>query len=133
MKKYPEISSILYARPFRDFIVKRDTDGRILDETDRATDSLEFARFLDDDDVMTACDLLSEFRGVVISEIDASRIEENGGGYLWVILTDSLAQGILAAFSKIPAELRACTESKLNAFLNRNIGREIIVNDVETQ
>lgn len=131
MKKYPEISSVLYARPFRDFIVKRDESGRILDETDRATDSLEFARFLDDDDVMTACDLLSEFRGAVISEIDASRVEDNGSGYLWVILTDSLVRSIVSAFAELPVELRSCDESKLNAFLNRNIGLEVIVDYVE--
>lgn len=131
MKKYPQISSVLYVRPFCDFIVKRDEKGLILDETDRAIDSLEFARFLDDDDVMQCFDQLSEFRGVVIDGIDTNLIEENGTGYLWVILTESLILNIMSAFAKLPVELRSCDESTLNAFLNRHIGLEIIVNDVE--
>jgi len=131
MKNYPQVSSVLYVRQFRDFIVKRDEKGLILDETDRAIDSLEFARFLDDDDVMTARDQLCEFRSAVISEIDMNLIDGNGTGYLWVILTESLIQHILSAFEELPVELRSCDESTLNAFLNRHIGLEIIVNDVE--
>ncbi len=131
MKKYPQVSSVLYVRPFRDFIVKRDAKGLILDETDRAIDSLEFARFLNDRNVMNACDQLSEFRGVVIDGIDTSLIEENGSGYLWVILTESLIQHILSAFAKLPVKLRSCDESTLNAFLNRHIGLEILVSEVE--
>jgi len=131
MKNYPQVSSVLYVRQFRDFIVKRDEKGLILDETDRAIDSLEFARFLDDDDVMTARDQLCEFRSAVISEIDTNLIDGNGTGYLWVILTESLIQHILSAFEELPVELRSCDESTLNAFLNRHIGLEIIVNDVE--
>jgi len=131
VKNYPQISSVLYVRQFRDFIVKRDEKGLILDETDRAIDSLEFARFLDDDDVMTARDQLCEFRSAVISEIDTNLIDGNGTGYLWVILTESLIQHILSAFAELPVELRSCDESTLNAFLNRHIGLEIIVNDVD--